>query len=62
MRNQKLEPKRIRYIMSYEGKSPVMVLVEGRKCAKPYIKTEPNLIVYNQDGSYTDEVLKIYND
>ena len=62
MRNQKLEPKRIRYIASYEGKPPVMVLVEGRKCAKPYIKTEPNLIVYNQDGSYTDEVLKIYND
>lgn len=62
MRTQKVEPKRIRYVYSNIEKPPVMVMVEGRKCAKPYIKTEPPLVVYNKDGSYTDEVLKIYND
>ena len=62
MRMAKLEPKRIRYVHSDADKPPVMVLVEGRKCAKPYIKTEPPLVIYNKDGSYTDEVLKIYND
>ena len=62
MRTQKLEPKRIRYIHSDIKKAAVMVMVEGRKCGKPYIKTEPPLVVYNKDGSYTDEVLKIYND
>lgn len=61
MRELNVEPKRIRYIHSYEGESPAMVLVEGQKCAKPYIKTEPPLIIYNRDGSYTDEVNKIYN-
>ncbi len=61
MRSLKLEPKRIRYVHSDVEKPPVMVMVEGRKCAKPYIKTEPPLVVYNKDGSYTDEILKIYN-
>lgn len=61
MRTLKLEPKRIRYVHSDALKPPVMVMVEGRKCAKPYIKTEPPLVIYNKDGSYTDEVLKIYN-
>ena len=61
MRSLKLEPKRIRYIHSDIEKPPVMVMVEGRKCAKPYIKTEPPLVVYNKDGSYTDEILRIYN-
>ncbi len=62
MRENKLEPKRIRYVHSYSNKSPVMILVEGRKCSKPYIKTEPPLVIYNDDGSYTDEIIKIYND
>lgn len=62
MREYNVEPKRIRYIQSYTGEAPVMVMVEGQKCAKPYIKTEPPLVIYNRDGMYTDEVLKIYND
>ena len=61
MRTQNLEPKRIRYVHSDIAKPPVMVLVEGRKCSKPHIITEPPLVIYNQDGSYTDEIIKIYN-
>lgn len=61
MRAQKLEPKRVRYIHSDMEKPPVMIMVEGRKCAKPHIITEPPLVIYNRDGSYTDEIIKIYN-
>lgn len=61
MRSQKLEPKRIRFVHSDVEKPPVMVMVEGRKCSKPYIKTEPPLVIYNKDGSYTEEILRIYN-
>lgn len=60
MREKKLEPKRIRYVYSNIKKPPVMVMVEGRKCAKPYIKTEPPLLIYKNDGTYTDEVYEIY--
>ncbi len=62
MRTQKLEPKRIRYVHSHIEKPPVMVMVEGRKCGKPYMITEPPLVIYNKNGSYTDEILKIYNE
>lgn len=61
MRLQKIEPKRIRYVHSNIEKPPVMVMIEGRKCAKPYMKTEPPLVIYNEDGSYSDEILKIYS-
>lgn len=61
MRTQNLEPKRLRYVYSDVKKPPVMVLVEGIKCSKPYIKTEPPLVIYNEDGSYTDEIIEIYN-
>lgn len=61
MREHNVEPKRIRYIQSYVDERPVMVMVEGQKCSKPYIITEPPLVIYNRDGSYTDEVNKIYN-
>lgn len=61
MREKKLEPKRIRYVYSNIKKPPVMVMVEGRKCAKPYIKTQPPLLIYKDDGSYTDEIYEIYN-
>lgn len=61
MREKKLEPKRIRYVYSNMKKPPVMVMVEGRKCARPYIKTQPPLLIYKSDGTYTDEIYNIYN-
>lgn len=60
MRINKIEPKKIRYVQSYSGKKPVLVLIEGRKCGNPFLKTEPPLVIYNSDGSYTNEILKIY--
>lgn len=62
MRINGIEPKRIRYVHSYFGKPPVMVMVEGLKGGKPYIKTEPPLVIYKSDGSYTDEVSKYYKE
>lgn len=55
-----LEPKRMRLVYPYIDKEPNMVLIEGMKGAKPRMQAEPPLIVYNKDGSYTDEILEIY--
>ena len=38
-----------------------MVLIKGVKCGKPFLEFEDNLYVYNDDGNYTNEILKIYN-
>ena len=61
MRKNKIEPKKVRFVFSKIDKEPKLVLIKGIKNAKPFLKIEKNLYIYNNDGSYTDEVLKIYN-
>ena len=61
MRNYKIEPKIIRFIYSDKNKESKMVLVKGVKDANEYIIVEKPLIIYNEKGEYTDEILEIYN-
>ena len=61
MRKYKLEPKNIRFIYPSIDKSPNLVLIKGIKNAKPFLKIDKPLIVYNSNGEYTDEIYKIYN-
>lgn len=60
LREYKLEPKRMRLVQSYVKKEPTMVLIEAVRSGKPMLKVMPTLIIYNEDGSYTDEALEIY--
>ena len=60
MRCNHLEPKRIRFVHSYENKEPSLILIEGARNGKPMIKVESPLIIYQKDGSYTEEIHKIY--
>ena len=57
----KLEPKKIRFVYPKIGKEPNLILVKATKGAKEFLKVENPLIVYNEDGTYTDEILEIYN-
>lgn len=61
MRKFKIEPKKLRFVCPNKNKEPNMVLIKGIKNAKEFLKIEKNLYVYNEDGKYTDEILKIYN-
>lgn len=56
----RIEPKRMRLVHPYVDKEPNMVLIEGLKGGNPRMQVEPPLIVYQKDGSYTDELLRIY--
>lgn len=60
-RKYKLEPKILRLVYPNSKKEPNLVLIKATKGGKAFLKVEKPLIVYNNDGSYTDEVLKIYN-
>lgn len=60
LRKHKLEPKVLRFIHPKVSKSPNLVLIKSIKAAKPEIKIEPPLYVYNEDGEYTDEIHEIY--
>ena len=60
-RNYKLEAKQIRFVHSRVASAPKMVLIEYVKSAKPEIRVLSPLYVYNEDGTYTDEVKTIYS-
>lgn len=58
----KLEPKRIRFVYPYIDKEPNMVLIDAVKGGKQRITVDPPFIVYHKDGSYTEEIFKIYGE
>jgi tRNA1Val (adenine37-N6)-methyltransferase len=56
-----LEPKRLRMVHSRSHEKAKLVLVEGRRGAKPGLVVEAPLVVYDGPGRrYTSEALKIY--
>ena len=61
MRQYKVEPKEIRFVCSHEKEPPKLVLIKGVKNAKSFLKFKEDLYIYNDDGSYTDEIYEIYN-
>lgn len=60
MRKEKIEPKQIRLVYPKVNAKPNLILIKGIKNAKPFLKVEEPLYVYNKDGKYTDEILEIY--
>lgn len=61
MKKSKIEPKRIRFVHSNQESPSKLVLIEGVKNGKSFLKIEKPLFVYKKDGEYTDEILEIYN-
>ena len=60
MREYKIEPKYIRFVQPKKDKKPNLLLIEGSKGGKKDLKFHEPLIVYNEDGSYTEEIYRIY--
>lgn len=56
----KLEPKRMRLVYPYIDKEPNMVLIEANRGGKSRLTVEKPLIVYQEQGKYTDEILDVY--
>lgn len=61
MRDEKIEPKRLKFIHPKMNEAPNLVLVEGKRSGRPFLKVESPLYVYNTDGTYTNEIYNIYN-
>ncbi|MEG0754703.1 MAG: methyltransferase [Angelakisella sp.] len=60
MRRAKLEPKRLRFVQQHPHTAPWLILIEGKKGGKPFLRVEPPLIVEKADGGFSDEMLEIY--
>lgn len=60
LKENSLEPKRIRLVQPNNKKPPNIVLVEARKGGKEGLVFLPTLSVYGEGGRYTEELLKEY--
>lgn len=61
LRKYKIEPKMIRFVYPKKGKEANLVLIKAVKNARKFLKIEKPLIIYEENGEYADEVLKIYD-
>ena len=55
-----IEPKRMRMVHPFVHKEPNMVLIEGMRGANSRMRVEPPLIVYKEQGVYSEELLLEY--
>lgn len=60
MRAYKLEPKRLRFVHPYAGKKPNLLLIEGLKYGRAFLKFMDPLYIYDDNGEYTQEINDIY--
>ena len=56
-----LEPKRMRLVVPRPGAAPNIVLLSAVKGGGKELAVDPALCVRNADGSYSDELQRIYN-
>ena len=59
MKNNDIEPKRLRLVSKNPDTAPWLFLIEGKKGSKPFMTVEPQMYVWNENG-YTDEMQSIY--
>jgi tRNA1(Val) A37 N6-methylase TrmN6 len=60
LRKFNLEPRRVRFVHSFKDREARHVLLEARKSAPCELKVLPPLIIYEQPGQYTEEILTWY--
>ncbi len=60
MRCRGMEPKRLQMVHPGPGTAPNLSLVEGIKGRRAGLLSMPPLYIYNEDGSYSEEMRGIY--
>jgi len=60
MRNNGIEPKRIRFVHPSAGKRPNLLLIEGARGGNKELKFMDPLYIYSKAGEYTEEIQRIY--
>ena len=56
MRDNGIEPKRLRFVSKKGDTQPWLVLIEGKRGAKNGLKVDKPFITYNDDGTLTEEM------
>ena len=61
MRKYNIEPKKIRFIYPKKNKEANILLIEGKKNGNKGLKVLPPLYSHNEDGTYTEEIIKYFS-
>lgn len=59
-RKHKLEPKELRLVSPNKDSAPNILLIHCVKHGRPELKFLDPLYVYKEDGSYTEEIMRLY--
>lgn len=62
MKNNGIEPKRLRLVSKTVYSRPWLFLIEGRKGGKPFMNIDAPLIMYEENGELSKEVIEIYGE
>jgi tRNA1Val (adenine37-N6)-methyltransferase len=62
MRTAGMEPKRLRIVHSHSASRGEFVLVEGTKNGREDLEVLPPLIVYSEDGQYTEAMNSLFRE
>ena len=60
LKDNNLEPKRLRFIYPKFGEKSNLFLVDAKKNGKVGLNVLPPLICHNSDGTYTSEILEMF--
>ncbi|NWF51853.1 MAG: tRNA1(Val) (adenine(37)-N6)-methyltransferase [Nitrospirae bacterium] len=60
LKKSNLQPKRLRFVYSNISSEAKMFLLEAVKFGKVGLKVERPFYIYNENGSYSDEMIEIY--
>lgn len=61
MRINKIEPKEMQVVYPYKNKEASIILIKGVKGGRKFFKIKEPLFIYEEDGKYTEQIKKIYN-
>lgn len=60
LRKYRLEPKNVRFVHPKQNEKPNLILVKAIKYANEFLKIDKPLVIYGENGDYTDEINEIY--
>ena len=61
MKQNNIEPKRVRFVYPKKNKEANILLIEGTKNGKPGLKVLPPLYAHDETGDYTEEIKKYFS-
>lgn len=60
MRKYQIEPKKLHLVYSKKDREAQTIVVEGRKNGNQGLAIQPPFYIYNEDGTYSDEMRTVY--